>query len=484
MPKLSHRAALVLAVVIPFAAVSPSSAYAASPTPELSPSTGAITLTAETQPVLKRPTLDRLSKEARSKGITLKQALDRYAAEVIAKNPSTQRDMPDGPVPDPTIDVDGIPFARLIDLNRIAEAEGISFEESIDRHAWSPRLYPIADSLRSRFPDDLAGLKITDDGRGAFIAFKGQIPPEAVSLAKQLPVEVVLVGNKGFSEKELEQLAKSRYDALTGHPEVALAEATTDFETGAVTLTAELKKEVAANRAALQATLQPEPSPNDKINLSLNIVDSIGYEPIDDYLRGGGFLEEGSPGTTRCTSAFNAISTSGERNAVTARHCSRPLYFWYRNHPDYYTKGTTLGRTGNGDPYDLARYGGGSLTYTRTFYYDLNTPRYVREIMNAPSVNQRICSFGRTTAGADRPAQCGKVVRLLAQSIAGPRAIVTDYLMREGDSGGPGYFDSIAIGVNSGIYADRGETLLSSVKGYSSADGFGTSWKVWSCPTC
>lgn len=392
--------------------------------------------------------------------------------------------MPDGPVPDPTIDVDGIPFAELIDLNHLAAAEGISFEESIDRYAWTPSINPFAASLRSKFPDDLAGLKISDDGRGALVAFKGQVPAEAVSLAKQLPVEVVLVGNKGYSEKELDQIAKSRYDALTAHPEVAQAQATTDFESGAVTLTAEPKKGLATDGATLQSTLQPEPSSNDKINVSLNIVNSIGFKPIDDYLRGGGFLEEGAPGTTQCTAAFNAISSSGETNAVTARHCAGPLYFWYRNHPDYYTKGTTLGRTGNGDPYDLARYGGGSLTYTRTFYYELNLPRYARDVLNTPEINQPICSFGRATAGAERPAQCGKITRFIAVGSAGPRGIVTDYLMRSGDSGGPGYWGSTAIGVSSGIFASSGETVLASVKGYSSADGFGTTWKVWTCPTC
>ncbi|MBB6345517.1 hypothetical protein FHU36_002026 [Nonomuraea muscovyensis] len=473
-----------MAVAIPLASIAIPSASAATPNPDPTTSEEIITLAAENQPTLKRPTLERLSKEAQSKGITLKQALDKYAAEVIAKNSSAQRDMPDGPVPDPTIDVDGIPFAELIDLNNLAAAEKISFEESIDRYAWTPRINPFASSLRSQFPDDLAGLKIADDGRGALIAFKGQVPAEAVSLAKQLPVEVVLVGNKGYSETELDEIAKSRYDALTAHSEVAQAHATTDFETGAVTLTAELKKGLATDAATLQSALHPEPSSNSKINVRLNIVSSLGFEAIDDYLRGGGFLEESSPGTIQCTAAFNAISDSGEKNAVTARHCSDPLYFWYRNHPNYHTNGTTLGRKGNGDPYDLARYGGGSLTYTRTFYYDLNLPRYARDVLNTPEINQPICSFGRTTAGADRPAQCGKITRFFATGTAGPRGIVTDYLMRKGDSGGPGYWGSTAIGVSSGILTGSGETVLASVKGYSSADGFGTTWKVWTCPTC
>ncbi len=444
--------------------------------------TETIVLSRDQQPKANYPTLTKLAQDAEAKGIPLRQALDEYAKGVIANNPSAQHAMPDGPVPDPTIDVDGIPFAELIDLDHLAKSKNISFEEAIDRYAWTPKLRDFKSALNAKFHDQLAGVAIVDDGRGIRVGFKDGVPSEAVDLGKTLPVQVTFTGGKGFSEAELVETANSRYDALTAYPEVAEATAAHDNETGIVTLTVELRKNL-AQQVAPDITLQPAPSNNPHIKVDLKVVDDLGIEPADNYLRGGGYLEKS--GEKICTAGFNAISSSGVKNSTTARHCAQDQYqyLWYRNHPDYDTGGTTLGRIFRATKYDLARYQGGSLTRTRTFYYELNLPRYARAIDRNPSVGDPICSFGRTSAEAGLGARCGQITGFYDQSPAGPDSILVDYALKKGDSGGPGYWGSTAIAMTSEVAATY--SVLTSVAGFSSdGDGLGSNWEVWICSSC
>lgn len=484
MPATITALVLTTGLSAAYATPSPSPEEASSSSP--APEANTIVLARDQQPKPNRPTLDMLSQQAKQEGISLKQALDKYAADVVAKNPSVKRDMPDGPVPDPTIDVDGIPFAELIDLNQFATAKGISLEEAIDRYAWTPAFNKFSATLETSLPDDLAGMAIVDGGRGARVAFRGEIPQQAVELAKTLPVEVTLIGGKGFSEKEIKEVRHSSYTTLASRPEVADAVGEHNYETGVITLTAELKQKSTSRgmEEQVRAALRPASPSNPKIVIDLKLVDDLGIEPIDNYLRGGGYLEK--DGQPICTSGFNAISDSGEKQAITARHCASDAYqyLWYKNHPDYHTAGTTVGRAGRGDKYDLARYSGGSLTHTRTFYWADNTPRYVTARGTSPRVNQLICSFGRSTAlvNSGHP-RCGEVTNIV-ESTAGPNSLVTDYAMLKGDSGGPSYYGSTAWGINSGVTSSS--TYLANVEGYSKAApaGLGTTWNLWICASC
>ncbi|MFI9561687.1 S1 family peptidase [Nonomuraea endophytica] len=414
----------------------------------------------------------------------LLKLLREYAKDFEAKNPSVRRASPEGPVPDPRVDIDGIPFAQLIDLNQLAKDKGYSFEEAITRYGWMPAFTKFSDTLEATFPDDLAGKAIVDDGNAIRVAFKGAIPQQVIDLAKALPVEVTLTGNKGFSHKEITEARYSSLIEISRRPEVADVIASHDYETGIITLTIELKQEPAilAREDQIRASLQPAPSSNPKLIFKMKFVDDLGFRPADSYLRGGGYLEKN--GNAHCTAGFNAINRNTEvKNAVTAKHCTSTTApsLSYRNHV---TGGTTVTRAAAAPGYDLARLSGGSLTHTRTFYYATDTTRYATARDGVPDVGQPICSFGRSTALVNSgQSRCGTVTDVSDHPATGPNTIYTDYAIIGGDSGGPSYLGNTAIGINSS--GGFGKSALASVGGYAaSTTGFGADWALWICAAC
>ncbi|MBT2233214.1 S1 family peptidase [Nonomuraea sp. NEAU-A123] len=463
-----------------------------SPTPEATPAvspagTTALVLPREQQPKHSRPTLDKISQEARAKGIPFKKALDKYAAETVQRNPAAQPELPDGPVPDPVIKIDGIPFAELIDLNRLATSRGISLEEAIDRYAWVPAVDKVGIQLNKDFPEALSGITFTNEGRSLHIGFKGEIPRAAINLAKTLPGEVEFIGGKGFSEAELKSVRDTRFKVLAGRPEVEALGGGYDIETGRVTFKAQLRPSISATeKDRARTALQPAPADNSNISIDVTVVDDLGIKLTDNYLRGGGFLTLNS--LPWCTAGFNIISTSDVRATTTAKHCADDshLYLTYENHHDYDTNRTTVSRMFRSPAYDFARYQGGDLTYTRTFYYELNTPRYVTALGIVTAVGRPICSFGRTSAEAGNGARCGTVTdtdyTYMSNGVIHYDAYVTDYTLLGGDSGGPSYWGGSAYGLNSAT--NGGESYIAKTENFREPDGFGSSWDVWQCGTC
>ncbi|WP_408962691.1 S1 family peptidase [Nonomuraea angiospora] len=439
------------------------------------------------------PTLDRLAREAEQKGISLKSALDAYASNVISRNPSAQGAMPDGPVPDPTIKVDGIPFAELIDLNRLAGSKKISFKEAIDRYAWTPQINSVAAQLRSELSDDVTDIAIVDEGRGVRIGFKGEIPKRAADIVGSLPVQVRLFPNRGFSEKELQAVKDAAYQQLRQTGKVASAIAKHNAETGEITFELSLKDKAtdATMRAQAESALQPPAPANDRIRITIKVVDRPNITLKDKYIRGGGLLDGSS---FVCTNGFNVINSStGAKASLTARHCADlEQYFTYRNHPTQADDTTTLSRWYRSQNYDMARYDKSSttaMTQTRTFYYDWNLARYAHDVGTSPVIGQPVCKFGRNSG-----ATCDNIVDTnvditdwMDDGKQYRGNIETDEISVKGDSGGPLYYGNRAWG----ILSAGGWRFSSWTVDYwvptdrvNDADGLGTNWSVWTCPTC
>ncbi|MFC3986112.1 S1 family peptidase [Streptosporangium jomthongense] len=451
-----------------------------------------ITLSRDQQPKADRPTLNRLSKEAKAQGISLKQALDKYAAKELKNNPSIQGDMPDGPVPDPTIKVDGIPFSELIDLNRYAQSEKISFEEAIDRYAWSPAINPLASRLRSEFAEVIADIAIVDEGRGVRIGFKGEVPAKALELAKTLPVEVRLFPGRGFSEAELQAAREAALLSLHRSGKVASTVGRYNAETGEVNITVRLKEKPSDDAARSRAvtSIQPSAPDNPAIKINIQLDDNLLLRRTDKYIRGGGLLN----GSNNCTNGFNVISSTGAKGSLTARHCADgSQYYTYRNHSNYDTDTTTLSRWFRAQDYDLARYDSSSttsMTQTRTFYYDWNLPRYAHDVGTSPVVGQPVCKFGRTTG-----ATCDNITDTnvdisdedwITDGKTYKGNIVTDDMVDPGDSGGPLYYGNRAWGITSAESYSVFDTsaYFVATDRVNDSTGLGSNWNVWTCPTC
>ncbi|MER7132391.1 S1 family peptidase [Streptosporangium saharense] len=438
-----------------------------------------------------RPTIERLAKDAQEQNVSLRTLLDKYAAEAVARNPAVQSAMPDGPVPDPTIRIDGIPFAELIDLDRYAGSHDMSLKEAIDRYGWAPAINPVAARLRTEFADSVADIAITDDGRSVRIGFKAGIPQKAVELAKSLPVTVNLHPDRGFSEKELLALQKSTHRQLEAVGKADLIIGRIDAESGEVKFTVRLKKTGEGERRAAMEAMRPASPANPATRVNVEFTEDVSHVVEDNYIRGGGLLNSSAG---NCTNGFNVTNTStNARASVTARHCAdASAYFTYRNHDVLSTTTTTLSRFFRSVNYDLARYDKSStttMTQKRTFYYDKDLPRYAHDVGTSPVVGQLVCKYGRETgAGCDNITDIN--VDISEWGSDGKRYlgnILTDHITDGGDSGGPWYYGNRAWGIHSSGGFQLGYGTYSAfvpADRVNDSDGLGSNWQIWVCSTC
>ncbi|GGS97997.1 hypothetical protein GCM10010156_65230 [Planobispora rosea] len=206
--------------------------------------TETIVLPRADQPKAHRPTLERLKREAASSGRSLEEVVKRYAARVAATSSPRPTDFEgyDPAVTDPDVVIDGIPYAELVDLGAIAKSEGISYEEAIDRFGSQSSNSRVIDKLNEEFPDEISGVRyVDDDQRGLRVGFKGPVPTRAIELARTLPMEVTLIGGKGFSALELRRAQDTVVSWLRSRPEVVTMMAHSDEETGQVKVTVQPK---------------------------------------------------------------------------------------------------------------------------------------------------------------------------------------------------------------------------------------------------
>ncbi|NUW44618.1 hypothetical protein [Nonomuraea rhodomycinica] len=402
------------------------------------PGPSSVTLAAHEQPKPARPTLEAIKQRAARDGIPLEQAVKDYISTTAATRTVAASAQPDGPVDTPDVMVDDLHAGEIEDLTRIAAAEGIGLTAAIDGIAWQGQFEKVAAQLEAEFPADFAGAVKNDDS--AWFAFKADVPAKAVELARTLPVRVDLVGDRGFSERELSAAAEAAHTAVLADPAVEDAATSYDVRTGTVIVetrsSAPLSAQDLLPRAALEAGMHIQVTQVDKVS-----------QPEDKYIRGGGSL--GS-----CTSGFNLkyIYSSTKRHA-TAGHCGQSAAT--RTYSNHSTKGgwTKVNRVWwhIGAWGDLSYYTVGSKSPTRTFYHDWNKTRYADDRSPMPSVGTRICHFGITSGGS-----CAKVARRDVSSGSMRHMVVMDKDISEpGDSGGPWYYGGMAYGIHFGLIGGK-----------------------------
>ncbi|MGP3937943.1 hypothetical protein [Nonomuraea sp. KM88] len=231
-----------LAVIAVLASLCACGRPGAAPVPTVA-GTETIVLPRADQPKAHRPTLERLKREAAASGRPLEEVVKRYATRVAATSSPKPTDFDgyDPAVTDPDMTIDGIPYAELVDLGAIARSQGISYEEAIDRFGSQSSNRAVIDKLHAEFPDEISGVRYVDDHRGLRIGFKGPVPTRAIALAETLPMEVTLIGGKGFSASELRQAHDTVVSWLRSRPEVATMTAHPDDDTGHVKITVQPK---------------------------------------------------------------------------------------------------------------------------------------------------------------------------------------------------------------------------------------------------
>lgn len=131
--------------------------------------------------------------------------------------------------------------AELQDLQRIAIQKGLTLEEAIDRYAWNDNFSLLAAKIRSDFPAAFAGAEIVDTG-GAWIGFAGPAPEEALDIidlfsSSHSAVSVEVRTGIKFTEAELQKAIPAAHYAVYESPEVRDATTSFDVATGRITTT-------------------------------------------------------------------------------------------------------------------------------------------------------------------------------------------------------------------------------------------------------
>jgi hypothetical protein len=167
---------------------------------------------------------------------------------------------------------------ELEDIAVIAEQDGLTQDEAMARYGWQGCFGEVTSYLSGVYSDQYAGAAIVQDGRGAWIAFKADIPEEAHGLVEAIPVPVELVGSRGFSEAELNETLVSVYPDISNHEDVVAASGSYDIETGVITIHAQPLASLTDSdqRERLRETLQPDQPVNTAISIEVVVVDELG----------------------------------------------------------------------------------------------------------------------------------------------------------------------------------------------------------------
>lgn len=183
----------------------------------------------------------------------------------------------------PIDDLDCEPtVADLEDIGFVAEQEGIEMEEAIARLGWQGCFSEAVDYLQAAYPETFAGAAIVDGGRGAWIAFSGQVPDEAVELAAAIPVDVQLIDDRAVSQAELDETLQAVHAEVSQHDEILAAGGSYDLKTGQVTIEAQPRETLSENqRERLLETVQPAQPTNPAITIEVVVVDELGSEADD-----------------------------------------------------------------------------------------------------------------------------------------------------------------------------------------------------------
>ena len=125
--------------------------------------------------------------------------------------------------------------AELEDLQSAADQKGISLQEAIDRYAWNDNFGLAISGIRQAFPDDFTGSEIVDAGH-AWVGFTGSAPEGLGEMIERFTsshsrVSVEVRTNLGFTELELRRAIKAVHYAVYETPEVLDAVTFFDFQT-------------------------------------------------------------------------------------------------------------------------------------------------------------------------------------------------------------------------------------------------------------
>lgn len=353
---------------------------------------------------------------------------------------------------DESTDEVGLSEEELQDLSLMAEQNGLSLQDAIDRYAWNDAFAQTVSQIRAAAPEAFSGAEIMG-ANNAWVAFTGDAPAEALAAVAAFTEEhrnvlVDVRNGTGISEADLEiAIEAAHYAVLEGR---GVANATTSLDDGARRITSlvvlesdgpeETLNELRA--AAVSAVVEAGVGhilDTLKVTVVRSAVPVLGGEDANNEHFGGELVNPG------CTSGFVVANEAGTRGVTTAGHCDNALS----------DDGAALNFRGQhiGNHGDVQWHSGPQPRPPSFYAGNANATEVNRRdvtAVNAPVVGQSLCKNGRTNH-----AQCQEVRRLAVCNGAACNLVqMGARLSAGGDSGGPVYWGTTAYGLHQGWHYD------------------------------
>jgi len=356
-------------------------------------------------------------------------------------------DLPD--VAPPTID-SGPNEAELQDLANIAEQEGITLDQAIERYAWNDNFSLALEEVRA-VSDALAEAAITADG--VWVAFAAEVPVEAAGIldrftAAHPTVDLAVRTGTGFSESALEDALVRVHTAVYDSPGVLEAVTSYDRPARQIVTTVSLLPEadpglVSTLRAVSAARLADDGGQDIADVLTTRVVlQDTGLTGHDSsaYHYGGEAL-------STCTSGFVVRRNSDNfRGIAFAEHCGAgsitddgDALTYINDH--YGTHGDMQWRYG--PDYEADDFYSGNSTTTEVNRRDVSSYGIATE-------GQTLCLNGKTTHN-----HCQQVRQVSVCSSGACNLVqMGNRSAAGGDSGGPWFSGNTAYGIHHGSHCD------------------------------
>jgi hypothetical protein len=353
----------------------------------------------------------------------------------------------------PTIS-DSISEAELQDLSTIAEQNGISLKEAIDRYAWNDNFALAVDKVRQTVPEAFTSAEIVD-ADDATVAFAADVPDEAREIMAEFNgshhgVSVEFQTDLGYTELALEEAIEDVHYAVYETSGVESAVTAFDEDSGEITATVILADDTVAPaladlRALAARSLATATRSEVAAELATDVVVSklpaLGGDDSASYHYGGESI-------SGCTSGFGtraSSATSGTRGISTAGHCGNS------QSDDGYSLTFKKGYRGTHGDF---QWHTGPKTESDDFYSGNSSSTEVnrRDVsgLGFPSTGQSLCKNGKTNHKS-----CQEVRKLDVCSNDDCHLIqMGARLAAGGDSGGPIFWGNTAYGLHKGWQYD------------------------------
>lgn len=338
--------------------------------------------------------------------------------------------------------------------NHLAVRFSVGVETALARLRHQEAVAPLIEKWRQQYPDAFGGAYHADGFTPrTTLRWVGRAPGSIAAEIEQSGLAIAVDATATASQAELvaktQTIAKALHEAGSSGFVVA-----PNIRTQRVDVILGVTDETAASTGALERTIRELETPT--IGMGISRVNDDPFTP--DAARGGTVASRNSSGSgVTCTFSFG-VRSGTRRGLLTAGHCPNSLY--YVDPGTGSTSSLTLRDEHEGYYGDYAWY---SLSGTvEPKFYVGSGASYLRTVTSVKSatsiaVGDYYCKYGRASNRAD----CNTVKYTGVCHNGGGSVVCSQVRMRSvygacGDSGGPWYSGTQAVGINTGRYGSGG----------------------------